>query len=142
VVLVGILAAIACGDYLPGLAAAAAYICVVALTRSVEGRWFLHLCAGCLVAVAAGLSSPLWTVIVMLPVLACAGAELDLFPTRRELRTHLAFSVILILLAVPLTGMRHAVLPLAALALMVLAGAGIVAVAWARTVWKAHVGDL
>jgi hypothetical protein len=142
VVLAGILAALAGGDYLPGLVAVVTYIGVVALARSAEERWFLHLCAGCFVAVAAGLSSPVWAVIVMLPVLACAGAELDLFPTQHETRAHLVFSVVLILLAVPLTGMRHAALPLAALTLIVLAGAGFVAVAWARTVWKARVGDL
>lgn len=142
VVLAGVLAAIAGGEYLPGLAAAAAYIGVVALTRTAEGRWFLHLCTGCLVAVAAGLSSPLWAVTVMLPVLACAGVELDCFATKGEREAYLVFSVLLFLLAVPLAGMRHAALPLASLALTVLAGTGFVAVSWARTVWKAQKGDL
>lgn len=140
--LAAILASLASGDHLPGLVATAAYIGIVTLTRAAEGRWFLHLCAGCLVAVAAGLSYPLWAVIVVLPVLACAGTELDLFATTGERRAHLVFSVLLILLAVPMAGMRHAALPLAALALISLAGGGIVAVAWARTVWKAQKGDL
>lgn len=140
--LAGVLAALAGGDFLPGLVAAGVYIGVVVITAAAEGRWFLHLCAGCLVAVAAGLSSPLWAVIVMIPVLACAAAELDLFATRDERMAHLIFSAILLVLAVPLAGMRHAALPLAALALAVLAGAGVVAVAWTRTVWKAQKGDL
>lgn len=140
--LTGILAALAGGDYLPGLVAISVYIGVVALTRSAAGRWFPHLCAGCLVAVAAGFSSPLWAVIVMLPVLASACADLNLFATRGERMAHLIFSVMLLFLAIPMAGVRHAALPLAVLALAVLAGGGVVAIAWARVVWKAHIGDI
>ncbi len=103
----------------------------------------MHLCAGCLVAVAAGLSSPLWAIIVMLLALGCAGAELDLFAMGGEKGAYLLFSVLVLVLTLILTtGIRHAVLPLAVFALVFLIGMGVVAIAWARTVWKAQIGDI
>lgn len=138
----GILAAVVGGDFLPGLASVLVYLAVVALTRVTEGRWFLRLCAGCLVAVAAGLTSPVFAVVVMLLVLANAGIELDLFATARERWAYLTFSVLLLLFAVPLAAVRHAVLPLTFIALVVLVGGGVVAISWARTLWKAQKGDL
>lgn len=138
----GILAAVAGGEYLPGIASVLVYLAVVALTRVTEGRWFLRLCAGCLVAVAAGLSSPIFAVVIMLLALATACVELDLFATTGEKRAYLIFSVVLLLFAVPLAAMRHAYLPLTVIALTVLIGGFIVAISWAGTVWKAQKGDL
>lgn len=139
---VGILVAVASGDYLPGIASVLAYIAVVTLTGVTEGRWFLRLCAGCLVAVAVGLTSPIFAVVVMLIALATAGIELDLFVTAGERWAYLIFSVLLLLFAVPLAEMRHAALPLTVITLTVLVGWGVVSISWARSVWKAQRGEL
>ncbi|MDK2974035.1 MAG: hypothetical protein PWP08_406 [Methanofollis sp.] len=124
-----------------GIVAVAVFAAVFLLSRRHEGRWFSLLCAGSLVAVAAGLSSPLWSVAVMLFLLAGVEDDLGLLTSRRDGLAYALFAVAAALLLVPLAGLRHAALPLIILLVVGLAGAGALTVLWYRLVWTAQKGE-
>ncbi len=138
--LLGLASAFSGVSGLAGVAAVGVFCAVFLLSPPREGRWFTILCAGSLVAVAAGLSSPLWTAAIMLVLLAWVEDDLGLLKNPRDRRAYVLFTVAALLL-IPMAGLRHVPLPLALLLAAVLAGAAALAVLWYRLVWTSQKGE-
>lgn len=141
VALLGLASAFSGASGLAGVAAVGVFCAVFLLSPHREGRWFTILCAGSLVAVAAGLSSLLWSAAIMLVLLAWVEGDLGLLNAPKERRVYALFAVVAALILVPLTGLRHVAIPLALIIAAVLAGAAALAVLWYRLAWTSQKGE-
>jgi hypothetical protein len=140
VALLGLASAFSGVSGLAGVAAVGVFCAVVFLSPLHSWQWYSHLAAGSLVAVAAGLSSLLWTAAIMLVLLAWVEVDLGLLKTPKDRRAYVLFTVAA-LLFIPMAGLRHVPLPLALLLAAALAGVGVLAVLWYRLVWTSQKGE-
>jgi len=141
VAVAGLASALSGTSGVAGVAAVAVFGAVFLLSRHREGRWFFLLCAGSLVAVAAGLSSIFWSVAVMLLLLMGVEDDLGFLKSRRDGLAYALFAVVSVLLLVPLAGLRHVPIPLMLLLAAGLVGAGGLMVFWYRLVWISQKGE-
>jgi hypothetical protein len=139
--LLGLAAALSGASGLAGLAAVGVFCAVFLLSTPHEGRWYSILCAGSLVAVAAGFSSLLWAAAIMLVLLAWVEDDLGLLNAPGGRRTYALFAVATVPLLLLVSGLRHVPLPLIIMVVAAAAGAGALAVFWYRLVWTSQKGE-
>ncbi|TAJ45312.1 hypothetical protein [Methanofollis fontis] len=137
----GIAAALSGPAWIAGLAGVAVFAAVFLLSAGRADRWFLLLAAGGLLAVAAGLSSPLFSLAILVVVLGGMIDGCGLFGRRSDYFGFLAFAVAVAFGIAPLAMMRHVYLPSVLLLIGAAALGGAVLVLWYRLAWTSQRGE-
>lgn len=137
-VVVGLLSSILGQARLVGVGALIIAVGVVAWERD---HWLPILAAGAFVAVAVGLSSPLWSLPLMFLVLGWVQDSFGLLASPRAILGFLLFAGVAALFLLLALRSGHVFLPLAILVIFLVFSGIFISLSWYNLVWSARRGE-
>ncbi|MBP2147053.1 hypothetical protein J2129_002507 [Methanofollis sp. W23] len=124
-----------------GLVGIGALIIAVAVISRERDHWLALLAAGAFVAVVVGLSSPLWSIPLILVVLGWVQDSFGLFTSPGDMMGFLLFAGVATVFLLLALGNGHVSLPLVFLIVFLVFSGLFISFSWYSLVWSARRGE-